>query len=175
MAGVLVEIGKEHLSNTSLKSYRRTNLFSDDMKKISLKTGKRFSTRKPNRVGVSLHLRAETDPVSETSCFSSNYLESGRWTKSENPVILCVVHHRQNPTENLLLSHENPWWPLLRTAGRHARSQDWKKVFNKKTYFLVMKIPGGRPSALLEGMHGLGSFNHWNRRLSVSVFRCSTF
>jgi hypothetical protein len=24
-------------------------------------------------------------------------------------------------------------------------------------------------------MHGLGSFNHWNRRLSVSVFRCSTF
>jgi hypothetical protein len=46
----------------------------------------------PNRVGVSLHLRTETDPISETSCFfSSNYLESGRWTKSENPIILCVV------------------------------------------------------------------------------------
>jgi hypothetical protein len=44
----------------------------------------------PNRVGVSLHLRTQTDPVSESSCFSSNYLESGRWTKSENPVILCV-------------------------------------------------------------------------------------
>jgi hypothetical protein len=44
----------------------------------------------PNRVGVSLHLRTETDPVSETSCFSfsSNQLESGRWTKSESPVIL---------------------------------------------------------------------------------------
>jgi hypothetical protein len=40
----------------------------------------------PNRVRVSPHLRTETDPVSETSCFSSNYLESGRWTKSENPV-----------------------------------------------------------------------------------------
>jgi hypothetical protein len=25
----------------------------------------------PNRVGVSLHLKTETDPVSETSCFSS--------------------------------------------------------------------------------------------------------
>jgi hypothetical protein len=33
-------------------------------------------------------LRTETDPVSETSCFSSNYLKSGRWTKSENPVFL---------------------------------------------------------------------------------------
>jgi hypothetical protein len=45
----------------------------------------------PNRAGVSLHLRMETDPVSEMSCFSSNYLESGRRTKSENPVILCRV------------------------------------------------------------------------------------
>jgi hypothetical protein len=41
-----------------------------------------------NRIGVFLHLGTETDPVSETSCFSCNYLESGRWTKSENPVIL---------------------------------------------------------------------------------------
>jgi hypothetical protein len=49
---------------------------------------------------VSLHLRTETDPVSETSCFSSNYLESGRWTKSGNPVILCVIHHRQSPIES---------------------------------------------------------------------------
>jgi hypothetical protein len=37
-----------------------------------------------------VHLRTETDPVSETYCFSSNYLESGLWTKSENPVILCI-------------------------------------------------------------------------------------
>jgi hypothetical protein len=42
----------------------------------------------------------EKDQVSETSCFSSNYFESGRWTKSENPVILCVIHHRQNPIES---------------------------------------------------------------------------
>jgi hypothetical protein len=55
----------------------------------------------PNRVGVSLHLRTETDPVSETSCFSSNYLESGRWAKSENPVILCAIDHRQNPIESI--------------------------------------------------------------------------
>jgi hypothetical protein len=46
----------------------------------------------PNRVGVSLHLRMETDPVSETSCFlSSNSLESGQWTKSENPLILYTT------------------------------------------------------------------------------------
>jgi hypothetical protein len=30
----------------------------------------------------------------------TNYLESGRWTKSENPVILCVIQHRQNPIES---------------------------------------------------------------------------
>jgi hypothetical protein len=42
----------------------------------------------PNRVGVSLHLRTERNPVSDTLCFSCNYLESGRRTKSENPLIL---------------------------------------------------------------------------------------
>jgi hypothetical protein len=47
----------------------------------------------PNRVGVCPHLRTETDPVSETSCFFSSFnsLESGRWTKSENPLILCYT------------------------------------------------------------------------------------
>jgi hypothetical protein len=55
----------------------------------------------PNRVGVSPYLRTETAPVSEMSVFlSSNSLESGRWTKSENPLILCVIHHRQNPVES---------------------------------------------------------------------------
>jgi hypothetical protein len=35
--------------------------------------------------------------------FFSNYLESGRWTKSVTPVILCVIHHRQNPIESRVL------------------------------------------------------------------------
>jgi hypothetical protein len=43
----------------------------------------------PNRVDVSLHLRKETDPVSETSYFYLLILESGQWTKSENPLIVC--------------------------------------------------------------------------------------
>jgi hypothetical protein len=30
---------------------------------------------------------------------SSNSLESGRWMKSENPLIICVIHHYQNPIE----------------------------------------------------------------------------
>jgi hypothetical protein len=53
----------------------------------------------PNRVGISPHLRTETDAVSETSCFSYNYLKSGPWTKSEISVILwcsniwvCGIH-----------------------------------------------------------------------------------
>jgi hypothetical protein len=35
------------------------------------------------------------------SFFFSNYLESGWWTKSETPVILCVIHHRQNSIESI--------------------------------------------------------------------------
>jgi hypothetical protein len=58
-----------------------TGWWLDQWSRLALSKG-------PNRVGVSPHPRTETDPVSETSCFSSNYLESGRWTKSENPVIL---------------------------------------------------------------------------------------
>jgi hypothetical protein len=53
--------------------------YLDQWLKLALSKG-------PNRVGVSPHLRTETDPVSETSGVSSNYLESGRWTKSENPM-----------------------------------------------------------------------------------------
>jgi hypothetical protein len=52
----------------------------------------------PNRIGVFPHLRTETDPVSEMLCFFFViYEKSGRWTKSENPISLCVIHHRQNP------------------------------------------------------------------------------
>jgi hypothetical protein len=39
---------------------------------------------------------------------SSNYLESGRWTKSKNLLILCVIHHRQNHTETVWFC-----WPSL--------------------------------------------------------------
>jgi hypothetical protein len=55
-----------------------------------------------------LHLRTETDPASETSCFYS--LEYRTTERVENPVILCVVHHRQNPLEatnhsDLMITH----------------------------------------------------------------------
>jgi hypothetical protein len=44
-----------------------------------------------------LHLRAETDPVSETSCFTPK--NTGQWTKSKNPIVLyifacCMLHIR---------------------------------------------------------------------------------
>jgi hypothetical protein len=55
------------------------------------------------RVGVSPHLKTKTYPVSGTLCFTSNYLESGRWTKSKNPVILCVIHPRQKSIESTWL------------------------------------------------------------------------
>jgi hypothetical protein len=52
----------------------------------------------PNRVGVFPHLRTETIQFPKRCVFHC-YLgkKSGRWTKSEKPISLCVIHHRQNP------------------------------------------------------------------------------
>jgi hypothetical protein len=59
----------------------------------------------PNKIGFFPHLRTETDPVSETSCFSLVcFLIPGRWIKSKNPISLKVIHHRQNPIVTTLLS-----------------------------------------------------------------------
>jgi hypothetical protein len=45
------------------------------------------------------HLRTETHPVSETLCFLvSRIPDDGKSPK--NPVILSVIHHRQNPLES---------------------------------------------------------------------------
>jgi hypothetical protein len=44
------------------------------------------------------HLWTETDPVSETSCFLFSRIPDD-W-KNPNPVILCAIHHRQNPLES---------------------------------------------------------------------------
>jgi hypothetical protein len=44
----------------------------------------------PNRVGVFPHLRMETSSFRNVVFLSSNSLESRQWTKSENPLILCL-------------------------------------------------------------------------------------
>jgi hypothetical protein len=53
----------------------------------------------PNRIGVSPtpHLRTETDPVSETVCFLVSRIPNDGQSP---PVILSVIHHRQNPSES---------------------------------------------------------------------------
>jgi hypothetical protein len=60
-----------------------------------------LETRKHDWVGVfsPFHLRTETDPVSETTCFLvSRIPDDGKVPKK--PVNLCVIHHRQNPSES---------------------------------------------------------------------------
>jgi hypothetical protein len=53
-----------------------------------------------NRVGDSAtHLKKET-PISRNVVFS-RFLNTRRWTKSETPVALSVIHHRQNPLESI--------------------------------------------------------------------------
>jgi hypothetical protein len=51
------------------------------------------------RVFSPFNLRTETDPVSETSCFIfCRISDDGK--KSKIPVILSVIHQRQNPLES---------------------------------------------------------------------------
>jgi hypothetical protein len=40
----------------------------------------------------------ETNPVSDMLCFSPE--NTGRWKKSKTLVILCAMHHRQNPLKS---------------------------------------------------------------------------
>jgi hypothetical protein len=67
----------------------------------------------PNRIGFFPHLRTETDPVSETSCFLSLILIPGRWIESKNPIFLKVIHHRQNriviTRNNAILKYHGFW------------------------------------------------------------------
>jgi hypothetical protein len=44
------------------------------------------------------------------------YLEkSGRWTKSENPISLCIIHHRRNPIVSTELPRSLNLFFLLRS------------------------------------------------------------
>jgi hypothetical protein len=110
----------------------------------------------PNRVGVSPHLRTETEPVPETSCFlSSNYLETGRRTKSENPLILFVGSHlsRTLPIAMPLFTYSNtkhkcanvcpcPSW--IRTPGSSFRGPNM--VIN---YVKNITIDFNAPSSII--------------------------
>jgi hypothetical protein len=63
------------------------------------------------------HMKTKTQPVSETVCFSS-YLElrtmdDGLWTQPTNPVILSVMHHRQNPLDSTYLASSTTVFPNL--------------------------------------------------------------
>jgi hypothetical protein len=54
----------------------------------------------PNWVGLScpIHLRTETDPVSETLWSFVKFPHTRRWTESKrSQIILYNIHHRQNP------------------------------------------------------------------------------
>jgi hypothetical protein len=131
----------------SLKNWKKNMTFRKLVQwlRLALSNG-------PNRVGVSPHLRAETDPVSETSCFlPSNSLESGRWTKSENPLTLCVKHHRQN-----LIEYTEMFFIYNRDdLGRSSTSKTnghefWHKVGTRyrsglRRYAASRKVAGSSP------------------------------
>jgi hypothetical protein len=82
-------------------------------------------------------MRTETDPVSETLCFPVIY-NSGRWAKSTNPVILSVVHRRQNPLDSSRIIQ------LPSSAYAILHNETVYRFLNKKSY------PSCRLSGLIE-------------------------
>jgi hypothetical protein len=70
-------------------------------------------------------LANEISPVSGTSCFSSNYLESGRWTKSENPVIPCLYSG--------VTQFEYWRWDTVPIRSRPLPSKSFQPVFHQSS------------------------------------------
>jgi hypothetical protein len=56
----------------------------------------------PNKVGVSLPSCEDGHRFSFLNAMFSSTQNSGRWTKYRNAVTLCVIYHRQNPSESIL-------------------------------------------------------------------------
>jgi hypothetical protein len=54
-------------------------------------------SKEPNRVCVFLLSPEDGNRSSFRNAVVSSSYNSGRWTESTNPVILNVIHHRQNP------------------------------------------------------------------------------
>jgi hypothetical protein len=63
-----------------------------------------------------IHVRTETDPVSETLCFFLSY-NTRRWMESIiNLIVLYSLHHRQNPFKFILLFYLS-FFPFGRRFG----------------------------------------------------------
>jgi hypothetical protein len=94
--------------SSGISKYKKTERFGNcDQFPSSGEGGKAHTLLSPlERAGLNhwtvfplpspAHLRTETDPVPETLCLHVRIKNSERWRKSRNPVILSVIHHRQN-------------------------------------------------------------------------------
>jgi hypothetical protein len=89
-----------------------------------------------NTVGGSPHLRAGKDPVSETSCFSSNYFESWRWTKSENPVFLCEEYFLLQWIMNIYYSGLLGFWTLSNVRYSKKKNTEHSVLETGSVFFL---------------------------------------
>jgi hypothetical protein len=106
-----------------------------------------------NRVGVSPpHLRTETS--SFRNVVFSSFLNTGWWTRSENLVILSIIHHRQNPVESFcehVLNLRVPWklgniltsWETINIYTRnvvHATYFDVIPLCQQRTFQSIVSI-----------------------------------
>jgi hypothetical protein len=83
-----------------LGSYVVTRLGKVTEKKTFVYLSAAQFSKVPNRVDVSLPSPEDGNRSSFRNVVFSCTWNTGRWTKSRNPLILSVVHHRQNTSDS---------------------------------------------------------------------------
>jgi hypothetical protein len=76
----------------------------------------------PNRASVSFPPSEDGNRSNFRKVVFAIMYNSGRWTKSINPVIMSVIQHGQNPLHSI--SHKHVW-NLLGTRAKHKHDHEW--------------------------------------------------
>jgi hypothetical protein len=83
---------------------------------------------------------------SDVEIYATKLLESGRWIKSEPPVIQCVVHHRQNPIEstrrrcvdNIKIDVKEVGWDVMGWIDLAQDRDQWRAHVNTE---MNLRVP----------------------------------
>jgi hypothetical protein len=83
-------------------------------------------SKEPNWVDVCLPSHEARNRSSFRNVVLSSISNSGRWTKSSNPMILNIIHHRQNPLDSAVPN-------LIVQKSGQSQCTDWNNFFSSVT------------------------------------------
>jgi hypothetical protein len=94
---------------------------------------------RPNWVGLPcpIHLRTETDPVSETLWSFVNLPHTRPWIESKRcQIVLYNIHHRQNPFKSINQRYVTTWTDGIFTR---ARAHTWTHPHTEADMYQLLK------------------------------------